>query len=162
MRLESGKIGWWSHGKRIWWPQEVEQIRDPKTRLPVKPFTLRENIEPWLQAVTGLSAWYEAKREPARLAGNSVSMFQPHMVNSFGRRLPPRRGDQLSVWNQRAGPVLERLEQLVLRNFDPRTGGRLPFDAKAERARKVHFAAMLNSHCRSKQGKTYTEGTVLR
>ena len=142
----------WTHRWRVYWPRTISYLFNPTTGRPQKPFLVRDNMEPWLQISRGIDAWFQAKREEYGYQQDAVGIFQPHMVNSFGRRLPVLPGDKQSPWSIRAGPIYERLADLVYRPQG--------FDARAVRLAKPYFAAMVNGNCRD--GTKHTEGTLIR
>ena len=145
-----------THRGRLQWPEVVQQLVDPGSGRPVKPMLVRECIEPWRQESVGVGLQLEAKREPREMARAAVSLFQPHLVNSVGRRLGPRPGQYvLSSWTFKAhgrGPYPRSVAELVVRP----TG----FDARAAREAKSLFAVFLNSHCASPLASTV--GVLIR
>ena len=145
-----------THGKRLWWPTHVRYLVEPASGRVVLPMLIRECIEPWRQESDGVNLQFEVKRDVTKLARATVSMFQPHLVNSVGRRLAPGPEQaNVSVWTRKAqgaGPYPRSVAELVVRPVG--------FDAAAERRGKPHFAVFLNSHCSARTASTI--GVVVR
>jgi len=148
----------WSHGARLHWPATVEMlVDDSQPRRPVKPLLVRENVETWVQESRGAPVQLEAKRERGKMARHAVSVYQPHGVNSAGRRL--RGGPEqrvTSTWSLKAhgerGPFPTSVAEMVVRPVG--------FDPAAERASKRHFAAFMNGHCSHR--KSASLGVIVR
>ena len=148
-----------THQGRVGWPlsKGVWMLHTPDGQTPVRPLLIRENVEPWAQSVSGVALQLEAKMNTNEYPIDGVGLFQPHLVNSLGRRLDKNKEQRvLSEWtatNQgHNGPFVSTVLRVVTRPAG--------FNAAAERAAKKHFAAYLNSHCRTYTGSHLTSVVV--